>query len=91
MLHRRGDPQGEGGALNVEVGVMGEETRHRLMGVDDRGGAGARGRGEHTCRGTGHQIAAEDQVGMAPGDADGGNRLGRSADLEMGDDRTVLL
>ena len=56
------------------------------MRVDHRMGALFRCNPQHAFGGRCHEIAAEDKIGSARGDAHGRNVFGPLRELEMGDD-----
>jgi hypothetical protein len=77
--------------LEIDIGVL-HEARGRLqIGVDEGLGRAAFDAGEGGGAGRHHHVAAEDEIGAAIGDADGGKLLRSVGDANMAHDRAVLL
>ena len=77
--------------FEVDVGVDDEARRRQQVGIDDRARHAALGPAQCRDAGGDHDVAAENEIGAAGCDADGGEivRIGRDADVAH--HRAVLL
>ena len=73
------------------VGIAGEIAGQKLGGVDEHLGIAGLDSAEHFLAADHHDIAADDEIGAAGGDADGVDVVGRIGDADMAVDRAALL
>ena len=74
-----GDGALEALARQREIGIAGEVAGQELGGVDDHVGRAVLHRGENFARAGDDDVAAEDEIGAAGGDADGMDIFGPAA------------
>ncbi len=83
--------EGEAVGGEVEAAVAGEVAGDDLVGVEDGAGAAAGHEAEGLGAGGGDEVAADQRVGLADGDADGGDGGGGLGDAAVDVDRAALL
>ena len=77
--------------LEIDVGIDDEARGRQQVGIDDRARHAALGPAQRRDAGGDHDVAAEDEIGAARRDADGGEIVRRRRDADMAHDRAVLL
>ena len=77
--------------LEIDIGVDDEARGRQQVGIDDRARDATLGPAQRRNAGGDHDVAAEDEVGAAGRDADGGEIVRLRRDADMAHDRAVLL